>query len=320
MNWRSDSTFRSMGSEVRLMIGSPLSAGAGDPGDAAVREREFVEDYARRLSRFREDSELTALNRSPEREVPASPLLRASVRAAIWAAERSAGLVDPTLLEAIERVGYTASLDGATPASLWDALAGAPQRRPASPNPAARWREIEIDDERALIRRPPGLMIDTGGTGKGLAADAVAHRLRRFSSYVVDCGGDIAIGGLAAGLEPVPVQVEHPLTREIAGTIPVAGGGIATSGLNIRIWQREDGSFAHHLLSPATGEPVWSGVIGATALGANALEAETLSKIALLGGPQAARRVLAERGGLIVREDGDVEWIGTSERLMGVAA
>ena len=153
-------------------------------------------------------------------------------------------------------------------------------------------------------------MIDTGGTGKGLCADAVALRLGRYTRFVIDCGGDIAIGGVGAQLRPYEVAVEHPLTGRSIGSIKVARGGIATSGLNVRIWRRMDGTYAHHLLDPSTGSPVWSGLIGATALGATALEAETLSKMALLLGPDGARGVLAERGGVVVYDNGDVEAIG----------
>ena len=80
--------------------------------------------------------------------------------------------------------------------------------------------------------------------------------------------------------------------------------------MNVRIWRRADGTFAHHLLDPSTGSPVWTGLIGATALGDSALEAETLSKMALLLGPDGARRVLAGHGGLIVHDSGEVETIG----------
>jgi hypothetical protein len=55
---------------------------------------------------------------------------------------------------------------------------------------------------------------------------------------------------------------------------------------------------------------VWSGVVAATALGASALEAEVLSKMALLLGPMGAREVLGEQGGLIVHDSGEVEPIG----------
>ena len=305
-----DYTFQAMGSDIRLLIGRPLLPTAPGPLEAAEHEHAFVLDFSDRLSRFRPDSELSALNGNPSATVPAGPLLRAAVRAGLWAAERSGGLVDPTLLRALERSGYDRSLHGCQPASLHEAVAAAPPRRPAGPDPAARWREVEVDDQKGLISRPPGVMIDTGGTGKGLCADVIALHLSAYTRFVADCGGDIAIGGVGVWLEPYDVEVEHPLTGRSLGSIRVTHGGIATSGLNVRIWRRQGGTFAHHLLDPSTGSPVWSGLIGATALADSALEAETISKMALLLGPEGAREVLAEHGGVIVHDTGSVEVIG----------
>jgi FAD:protein FMN transferase len=310
MSGELDYTFRAMGSDVRLLIGDRLLASAPSPLEAADRERAFVWNFGNRLSRFRPDSDLSALNGDRGWCAAAPPLLRAAVGAGIWAAERSGGLVDPTLVGALERSGYDHSLDGVAPASLREALTYAPPRRPAQPDPAALWSRVVVGDEPGTITRPPGLMIDTGGTGKGLCADAVALRLGRYVRFVVDCGGDIAIGGVGAQITPYEVAIEHPLTGESIASIKVGRGGIATSGLNVRIWRRADGSYAHHLLDPSTGAPVWSGLIGATALGQSALEAETLSKMALLLGPEGARCVLAEQGGLIVHDSGEVEAIG----------
>ena len=305
-----DYTFQAMGSDVRLLIGERLLASAPPPLEAADHERAFVWEFSDRLSRFLPDSDLSALNRNPRASVLAPPLLRAAVRAGLWAAQRSGGLVDPTLVRALERSGYDHSLDGVEPASLQEALAQAPPRRAARPDPAARWQRVTVDDQAGTITRPPGVMIDTGGTGKGLCADAVAIRLAGYTRFVVDCGGDIAVGGVGAQLRPYEIDIEHPLTRRSIGSIKVARGGIATSGLNVRLWRREDGGYAHHLLDPHSRSPVWSGLIGATALGGSALEAETLTKMALLLGPEGARRVLAKRGGVVVHDNGEVEAIG----------
>ena len=305
-----DYTFPAMGSDVRLLIGERLVASAPPPLEAADHERAFVWEFSDRLSRFLPDSDLSALNRNPRASVLAAPLLRAAVRAGVWAAQRSGGLVDPTLVRALERCGYDHSLDGVEPASLQEALAQAPPRRSARPDPAARWQRVTVDDQAGTITRPPGVMIDTGGTGKGLCADAVAIRLAGYTRFVVDCGGDIAVGGVGAQLRPYEIDIEHPLTRRSIGSIKIARGGIATSGLNVRLWRQEDGGYAHHLLDPSSRSPVWSGLIGATALGGSALEAETLTKMALLLGPEGARRVLAKRGGVVVHDNGEVEAIG----------
>lgn len=304
-----DLTFDAMGSHVRLLIGDP-GPGMAPAAEAAEEGRRFIEDFDATLSRFKPDSELCALNADPRERVPASELMRRAVAAGIAAAERSGGLVDPTLVGEIERAGYVSSRAGMSGIPLPEALADAPERRPARPNPEARWRGLAVDDEAGEVVRPPGLRFDTGGTGKGLAADLLAARLRGYSRFIVDCGGDIRIGGADALVHPYEVFVEHPLTGERAHVLRLGSGGVATSGVNVRIWRSDDGRYAHHLLDPATGEPAWTGLVGATALADTALEAETLSKAALLSGPERGRELLAERGGLLVHENGRVELVG----------
>ncbi len=305
-----DVTFDAMGCEMRVLIGEPAKAGLPAPVAAAERARRFIRDFEARLSRFREDSELSLLNADPATTVPASPLLRDLVRAAIWAAERTDGLVDPTLVRALEATGYARSRAGVPAAPLAEALEAAPARRSARPNPRRAWASIEIDEAQGTVTRPPGVAIDSGGVGKGLAADLIAETLQGYSRFVVDCGGDLRVGGTDAAYEPLDVHVEHPQSGERSFVLRIGSAGIATSGLNVRLWRRADGTYGHHLLDPATGEPVWSGLVGVTALGGTALEAETLSKAALLSGPEEGRQFLEARGGLLVHDSGRVEMIG----------
>jgi len=318
-----DLTFDAMGSHVRLLIGEP---GPGMPPAATAAEqgRRFVEDFDQALSRFRPSSELCRLNQDPRERVPTSELMRRAVEAGITAAQRSEGLVDPTLMDEIEGAGYVASRAGMTGVPLADALAEAPPRQPAAPRPEQRWRGFAIDDEAGEVVRPPGLRFDTGGTGKGLAADMLAATLRGYSRFIVDCGGDIRIGGADALVHPYEVFVEHPITGDRAHVLRLGSGGVATSGINVRIWRDENGRYSHHLLDPASGRPAWTGLVGATALGTTALEAETLSKAALLSGPERGRELLGEQGGLLVHDSGRVELIGPLAvaprvRLPGVA-
>ena len=95
-----DVTFRALGTDVRLIVTGSRAAAAG--ADA----KRLVLDYHARLSRFLRGSELCALNADPRPVVPASTLLRSAVRAGLWAAERSGGLVDPCLLDALEAAGF----------------------------------------------------------------------------------------------------------------------------------------------------------------------------------------------------------------------
>jgi FAD:protein FMN transferase len=278
-----DETFRALGTDVRVI---------GTPGEVA-EARQMILDYHDRLSRFIPDSELSRLNADPRVVVPASPLLRSAVRAGLWAARHSGGLVDPCLLDALEAAGYAASFAGGA------APRPSHPSRAAEPDPERRWRAIRVHDH--AIARPPGLRLDLGGSGKGHVADLVAERLR---PAVIDCGGDIRVAGARE------IEVAHPLRGEPVARLVVRDGAIATSSIVARAWTTPDGRGAHHLLDPSTGRPAWTGLLTATALAPTTLEAETLAKVALLRGAGEARRVLAAHGGVLVHAGGDVEMIG----------
>ncbi len=304
-------SFRTMGTEVSVLIGARLDAGLPEPEAMGAQVEAALIDFDRQLSRFRVESELSRLNRDPREVVPASALLRSAVRAGIWAAERTGGLVDPTLLPELEAIGYAESRVGVASSPLSDALAGAPPRRPARPSPAAAWRGFELSEDESTIRRPPGLMFDSGGIGKGMAADMIAARLSPYARYVIDCGGDVRVGGRLPWDEPVEIELRHPVSGEAIETFPVTRGAVATSGIDARLWRTAAGH-AHHLIDPSSGDSAWSGLISASARAPTALEADTLAKAALLSGPAGAREFLQPNGGLIVADGGGVERIGAT--------
>ncbi len=282
----------------------------------------FLRQLHRKLTRFDPDSELCALNAEPGESCFVRPTLAVAVAAALWAARRSGGLVDPTLVGELENAGYATSRADLPSERIRDALAVAPERQPASPRAGSRWREISVDAVAGVVERPVGVRIDTGGTGKGLAADLAAERLSGYSTFVVDAGGDLRLGG-ERPLER-PVRIDHPLADRPAHEFMLAGGAVATSGVRTRLW-RTAGGFAHHLLDPSTGHPAWTGLVQATSLGTTALEAETLAKMAFLAGPEGAPEILSEHGGLMVLDDGGVELCGSlaerpRDRAQAVAA
>lgn len=307
-----DRSFPLMGTHMRVVVGRPTRPGMPGAEQAADRVIAFLEEYNATLSRFRPDSELSRLNDDPRETVPASELLRAAVREALAAAERTGGLVDPTLLPGLEAAGYVDSWDTARRLPLQDALRGdRPVVHPAAADPDAPWRSIVVDDEAGTITRPPGLRIDTGGTGKGHAADLGGELLAGYDAWAVDCGGDLRVGGDAGQVREI--VVEHPFTGESFTSVKVRDGAVATSGLRSRIWRGEHGEVAHHLLDPATGDPAFTGLVAVTALAPRAVEAEALAKAALLSGPERARTILVRHGGITVDEHGHVERIGRLE-------
>jgi thiamine biosynthesis lipoprotein len=293
------------GTSVHILVGGPAPEGEPSPELAAAVAQAVLRSCQLELTRFEPDSELSRLNADPRPAHVASKLVAGAVAAAVGAAERSDGLVDPTLLGAMEDVGYAGSRAGVEPASLGDALQVAPARRQAAPAREPAWRLIAIIGRE--VRRPPGLLLDLGGTAKGFAADRAAAALRNQLTFAVDAGGDIVMGG--TGGVPRTVTIAHPLEGGRAIQFELAAGAVATSGLGTRIW-RTDTGFAHHLLDPSTGQPAWTGVIQATALAANGLDAETLAKTALLSGPEQALQLLERTGGALVLDDGRIVLAG----------
>jgi Membrane-associated lipoprotein involved in thiamine biosynthesis len=296
--------FGCFGAVAAVHVGgsSPTHSAEG----AAERSRQRLLEVHRSLSRFITDSELSRLNRSPLTAVAAGPLMCSLARAAVAAARRSGGLVDATQLGPLERAGYEDSMEETATLSLELelALAAAPPRRPASPDPQARWRTIEVDQRLGTVSRPPGLRLDSGGIAKGLAADLVAASLRAHPTFAIDCAGDIRIGGAAA--LPRRVLVDDPFGGEPLHELEVTDGAVATSGIGRRAWLRPDGSPAHHLLDPESGQPAFTGIVQVTALAPIAQLAEVLAKTALLRGPQSAARELPY-GGVLVFDDRSFE-------------
>ena len=297
--------FDVFGTRARVLVRS--APGAADAPLAALRVHALMVRMHRALTRFDAGSELSRLNGRAGETVVVSSTLLGAVQAALWAARRSDGLIDPTIIGALERSGYAASRAGMTPASLPLALTAAPARRPAAANRAAAWTGIEVDAAASTVRLSRGVRIDLGGTAKGLAVDRAGELLAPFRAYAVDAGGDVRIGGSDSA--PRRVDIAHPLQDGVAHRFSVVAGAVATSGLRSRTWRSGHG-YAHHLIDPARGTPAWTGVIQATALAPTALAAETLAKLALLRGPHAGRRILAEYGGALILDDGELVLAG----------
>jgi thiamine biosynthesis lipoprotein len=291
-------TFACFGSSCTVIVadGSETEA-AADLANARRR----LEGWHEQFSRFRSDSELTRLNRNPAETVLVSPLMRRVVEAGVQAARATDGLVDPTLLAQIEQAGYRSHYDGPG-VPLPNALAMAPARRPGRPAPEAHWRLVSTDRRTSSVTRPPGVQIDPGGVAKGVFADELAALLARRDAFVVDCGGDLRLGGCYAPVREV--HVASPFEHAVLHTFALRSGGAATSGIGKRSWIDPDGHVSHHLLDPGTGRPAFTGIVQVTALAPTATQAEILSKAALLRGPAQAGEVLVH-GGVFVLDDGD---------------
>lgn len=296
----SSATFACFGAQCSVHV-----LGDGDRGsaaDAVAAVQRTLLKWHDRFSRFLPDSELSMLNRDPRTAVPVSGVMGRFVAASLEAAEASGGLVDPTLLYDLEHAGYARDLSGPS-VPLDMALGLAPARMAASPSLTSAWRDVSVDLDAHIVRRPPGVGLDSGGVAKGFFADVLAGSLRSHRAFAIDCAGDLRVGGLAR-----EVLVASPFGGDDIHSFVVSEMGVATSGIGKRSWLDGDVRPAHHLLDPLTGRPAYTGIVQATALAPTALEAEWRAKAALLSGPDAAPDRLPH-GGVLVFDDGTHEVI-----------
>lgn len=252
-------TFHAMGTEMELLVDAD---DAGDALDAAEAEFHRLEAL---LSRFRDDSELSRLNR--DGSIEAGPDLLRVVELALAARDRTGGRFDPTVHDAVVAAGYDRSFEDIDPDSHVRCQA-----------PAVAGGGVSVDGPHIVLEL--GVRIDLGGIGKGYAAERAAELLALAGPCLVNAGGDVATRG---GSWPVGVETDGaPLTLELAGA------ALATSGRDRRRWRR-DGRELHHLIDPRTGAPAETDLLRVTVVAPDAIEAEVAAKSLFLAGADAAR-------------------------------
>ncbi|MDQ1484660.1 MAG: FAD:protein transferase [Actinomycetota bacterium] len=242
-------SFRALGVDVSLLV---TDASAIAAATALLQDELHKLDLA--CSRFRSDSELTAVNARAGELVQVSATLAAAIEVALHVARLTDGAVDPLLGTSLVALGYDRDF-AAVPRQ---------SRAPVRTVRLAHWSQIELDPIAGTVRIPPGSALDLGATAKAWGADRAAALIQRMvgGGVLVNLGGDIATAGDApAGGWSIRVQ-DRPggVADEPDGpscTISIQAGGLATSSTTVRRWQR-GGSWMHHLIDPRTGMPATS--------------------------------------------------------------
>jgi thiamine biosynthesis lipoprotein len=268
-----------LGTTARLQV---TESRALEPARAAVVAELAAIDEA--CSRFREDSELSRLNRGDGGSTAVGPLLLEAIAVALRAAVLTDGAVDPTVGQALILAGYDR-----------DFAALAPATEPLKAVRVPGWRAVAVDPRGARVRLPAGVRLDLGATAKALGADraaAAAARAAGGAGVLVSLGGDIALAGPApAGGWAVRVAEDHRAGPDAPGqTITLSSGGLATSSTTVRRW----GPGAHHIIDPATGLPAEGAWRTVSVAAGSCVDANIASTAAIVRGASAASW-LAER-------------------------
>jgi thiamine biosynthesis lipoprotein len=236
--------------------------------EATTLVKGLLDEIDRACSRFRPHSELMRVPVDTPTQV--SPLLAKMVGAALDAARRTDGAVDPTVGSAMAALGYDRDLADIPPSG----------RMPSGGVPVTvvpGWRSVRLTGNELTL--PRGVVLDLGATGKAFAADRAAALVSQLFGVgvLISLGGDIATAG--------PSRQWRVLVDDEVITLP-AGAAIATSSTESRTWRRGN-RILHHVLDPFTGMParrVWR---TASIVADHCVDANMLSTAALVRGHDA---------------------------------
>lgn len=285
----------------RAMGSTAVAAIVGDPRllDSAAQ---LVSEMEQLWSRFIPTSDVCRLNAANSRVIAVDPLTIRLLTTMAEATTMTGGHFDPTLLAPLVGLGYRSPI-AVSIASAVPRPAGAPGH-----GGHPMWAVRLSTDGRPSAQLPPGLAIDAGGIGKGLAADICLEHLLSAgaSAALVSLGGDMAVGGS----HPWTIDVGAPRIAATSGPLArlrLSSGGVATSGSTARRW-RLGGRIVHHVVDPRTRQPtahVGRAIIQATVAADHGRWAEALATEVMVGG-EARLDELDGRGvaTLAVRADG----------------
>lgn len=299
---RAELTTKLMGSQVQLVVLGSAAAEHLAYGVARLRELEA------RWSRFRDDSDVSRLNRAHGRPVTVTPdtieLVTRSVRA--W--QLTGGSFDPTVGASMHAFGYDHDF----------ARTGGPDE-PSATAPAPGCADIAVDAVARRVRLPADVRFDAGGIGKGLAADIVAAEIlqRGAVGALINVGGDLRAAGEPA--EPggwiVGIDDARRPGRDLF-RLALPGGAVATSSTLRRQW-RQGSRHCHHLMDPHTGAPALDSWVAVSVIAGEAWWAEAMTKALLLAARPAAHPLAGSVEFVALGADGELV---TSPALTGLVA
>lgn len=223
------------------------------------------------------DSRIYALNHAQGRSVDVDADTLAILRFCLEMAERTGGLLDPTIYPVLAAWGFTTGEYRVPAQAEIDALLG-----------YVGYAQLELSETSA--RLPAGAQLDLGAVGKGWAGDEAAEVLqdRGVTSALLSLGGNVQAVGAKPDGSPWRVGVLLPGEATHFCVLEIRDCAVVTSGNDQRYFTGEDGTVYGHILDPRTGYPARSGLACATVVGAEGELCDALSTALFIMGAEAA--------------------------------
>ena len=234
---------------------------------AALEALELCRTYELVFSRTDPDSELYRLNAAGTMAV--SPALREVLSLALSYCAESGGRYDVTMgaVSALYDFGGDAHRPDA--AALAEAVSH------------VGWENVTIEGETVTLA-DPAAVIDLGSVAKGWIADRMLELLvsRGVEHAIISLGGNIlTLGGRPDGTDyKIGIQYPERDSTALAATVSVRDASVVTSGVYERFFI-EDGAVFAHILDPATGLPLRSGLLAVSVVGPCSARCDALSTL-----------------------------------------
>jgi thiamine biosynthesis lipoprotein len=276
-------------------------------------------------SRFLPESEVSRLNSAAGTFMEVSDETLLLLERALDGWRISAGAFDATMLDAVIAAGYDRTFDELASLEGHDTDAQAACRFASLRDGGGA--PIEIRSTMACVREGAGF--DSGGIGKGLAADLVVAELleRGARGACVNLGGDLRVAGQSPERDGWTVGIDHAWSETPVALVGVGNGAVATSTTLKRRWLA-GGEWRHHLIDPRSGLPSDSDLNHVTVIAAEAWVAEVLAKAVLLNGSEFAFNIIGGTGaealavddaGRVMASEGFAAYLGDAELPISVA-
>ncbi|WP_421844665.1 FAD:protein FMN transferase [Marinobacter algicola] len=274
-----------MTTAIEMEFWSEDPAVASKAGDAVLAMFDRIDHQ---MSRYRDDSELSRVNReAASGPVEVSDSLFTVLQQALRISELSNGAFDISF----GSVGY-----------LYDFRA---RQQPSDEELAeglakVNYKSVVLDPSANTVRfLDEGIRLDLGGIAKGYAVDRGIDILKSFGirQARLSAGGDLRLLGDKRG-KPWIVGIRDPRSESRnAMVLPLTNVAVSTSGDYERFFFDANHERVHHILSPATGKPA-KGVQSVTILGDDSITTDGLSTAVFVLGAAKGLEMINELEGI----------------------
>ncbi len=139
------------------------------------------------------------------------------------------------------------------------------------------------EDEKSVMLKKEGMVLDLGGIAKGFGVDEVVRILKGHGvkHAIINLGGNVFAYGNKPDGTPWKVGVQNPKSPrgDYVGIAEVVNKTVVTSGIYERYFEKE-GKRYHHILDPSTGYPVENTLAGVSIISESSIDADSLSTAA----------------------------------------